>query len=128
RVFLVGKPQTPSKVRLRLHDTAWDLMFEPGSEIGLETTGRVMPGGGPWVPHTKLAFFVVKGAMTATRGGTAESVGANRILVWDSVYTGPGPGTIVPLADPAPWLTKKVTYAKDTTEALAAFQKRLQDK
>lgn len=129
RLQLTGKPDGIAAVKLRFHEHSWDLrLLTPDTEIGIEVTGRVPPGTGEWIPHSRLAIFVMRGEITAKRGEGEERIGARKVLVWDSVHSEGGPGLTVPQSEPPAWLTRRPAYPAEVRDALAAFQRRLNDK
>lgn len=129
RLQLTGKPDGIATVKLRYQEHFWDLrLLTPDTEIGIEVTGRVPPGTGDWIPHSRLAVFVMRGEITARRGENEERIGARKVLVWDSVHSEGGPGLTVPQSEPPAWLTRRPAYPTEVRDALAAFQRRLSDK
>lgn len=127
RCLITRRPDAPSTVRVRFLGDVWDVkLLAPETEIGIEVTGRVLPHAEDWLPHRRLAIYVVKGVADVERGEHKETLSARKVLLWDSVYGGPGPGVV---RDDSPaWLTRRVNYPNEVREALNQFQKRLLDK
>ncbi len=127
RCLITRKPDDVTTLRLRYLDDVWLVkLLAPDTEIGVEVTGRVLPHADDGQPHRRLALYVVKGVAEVERGNSKETLTARKVLLWDNVYGGPGPGSV---RDDAPaWLMRKANYPGEVREAVGLFQKRLLDK
>src|SRR5262249_7723489 len=104
RIIIMNKKPAPGLVRLRFLDQVWDLkLLNENSEVGVETSGRIRVGPGPWNPVSHLTLLTAGGEVELKRGPKPEPLQANQRLEWSN---GPGAVTSLPpqaITEVPPW-------------------------
>ncbi|MFT3881635.1 MAG: hypothetical protein QM703_18475 [Gemmatales bacterium] len=126
RMVIIGRTakQVPALVRVRYQGETWELSLPSGSEVGLQASGQVKPGDGPWAVEKSLEIIASKGKVDVKHVDQTANLSPKQRLVWNSGLAENQPATQSELGELPVWLAKYQTAPKEAVESLVGLRSR----